>query len=87
MSLFKMLVVVREGLDCILRNFLWEGQSSGRKIDLMKWSDVIKPISPGGVSFGSLELKSWAILAKWSFGEEMNALWRKVVASKYGEGK
>lgn len=35
----------------------------------------------------NLELKNWAILVKWwwRFGEERDALWNKIVVSKYGE--
>lgn len=50
----------------------------------MKWCDVIKPISPGGLGMVNLELKNWALLAKWwwRFRVKRDALWRKVVVSK-----
>ena len=53
----------------------------------MKWKDVIKLKFLGGLGFGSLEHKNWALLAKlwWRFGEEKDALWRRIIVSKYGE--
>lgn len=48
---------------------------------------MIKPIFVGGLGLASLELRIWACLAKWwwRFGAKRDALWRKVVVSKYGE--
>ena len=50
---------------------------------------MIKPKSSGGFDLGSLENKNWALLAKWwwRFGEEKEALWRRLIASKYGKDK
>lgn len=52
----------------------------------MKWSDVIKSKVNGGLGLGSLDYKNWALLDKqfWRFGEEKDALWRKVIVAKYG---
>lgn len=41
-SRFKMLVAMKERLDQIHLNFLWEGHNSIRKLLLLKWCDVIK---------------------------------------------
>ena len=50
---------------------------------------MIKPKSSGGLGLGSLENKNLALLAKswWRFGEEKEAFWRRLIASKYGEDK
>ena len=34
-----------------------------------------------------LELKNWSLLAKWwwRYGEEKEALWRRIIVSKYRE--
>ena len=89
MSLFKMPKVVVERLDLICRNFLWEGKSNKKKLHLMKWSEVIKPKSCGGLGLGDLKYKNAALLAKWQwrFGDEREARWRKVTADKYGVEK
>ena len=80
---------VIERLDRIRRDFLWDGQADKKKLHLMKWIEVIKPKSNGRLIIGSLENKNLALLAKWwwRFGAKNEALWRRIVASKYGEDK
>ena len=58
MSLFKMPKVVMESLDHIRRDFLWKGNGDNKKLHLVKWSEVIKPKSKGGLGLGSLENKN-----------------------------
>ena len=55
----------------------------------MKWSEVVKPKGAGGLGLGDLRLNNLALLAKWwwRFGEEKEVLWRRVIASKYGESE
>lgn len=76
-------------LDRIRRNFLCEGQSKRRKIHPLKSCEVTEPKRDAGLGLGSLERKNWTLLAKWywRFGKEREALWRKVIESKYGEDK
>ena len=89
MSLFKMPKAVIERLDCMRRDFLWDGQADKKKLHLIKWSEVIKPKSNGGLGIGSLENKNLALLAKWwwRFREEKEALWRKLITSTFVEDK
>lgn len=53
----------------------------------MRWDNVITPKGAGGLGLGNMELKNRALLAKWwwRFEEERGALWRIVIATKYGE--
>lgn len=55
----------------------------------MKWNEVVKPKGAGGLGLGDLRLKNLALLEKWlwRFGKEKEALWRRVIVSKYGEGE
>lgn len=48
---------------------------------------MVKPKSSRGLGLENLLVKRWALLAKWlgSFSEEREALWRKIIISKYGE--
>lgn len=39
MSFYKTPREVMEILNCIFRNFMWEGQSERRKLDLVYWSE------------------------------------------------
>lgn len=79
-------MAMRERLDHLSRDFLWEGCSDKRKRHLMKWNIVILSKPMGGLGFGSLEIKSWVLFAKWwcSFGEEREALWRKLLLPSMG---
>lgn len=47
---------------------------------------MIKPKRDESLGLGNLKRKNWALLAKWwwSFREQREALWRKVIADKYG---
>ena len=58
-----------------------------RKMDLVKWSEVVRPQLAGGLGLVDLDLQNWSLLAKWwwRYGEEKDALWRRVMVSKYGE--
>lgn len=49
MSLFKMLKSVAKRTDKIQRNFLWHGLENWRKIHLVKWKDIYKPLEEGGL--------------------------------------
>ncbi|XXG72211.1 hypothetical protein AAC387_Pa07g1359 [Persea americana] len=84
MSLFRMPKMVIERLDCLRRDFLWEGQGNKKRLHLVKWSEVIKPKKNGGLGIANLE-KKWALFAKWwwRFGEEKEALWRRLIASNH----
>lgn len=53
MSLFKMPVAMKEKLDLIRRDFLWEGHSNKKKLCWMGWCGVIKPKASGGLGLGS----------------------------------
>lgn len=89
MSLYKILVGVMERLDCIRRNFLWDGNSDKRKLLLMKWNDVVKVKALSGLGLGCFALKDCALLAKWRwrFRVETEALWRRIFVAKFGEGQ
>lgn len=57
MFLLPMSAAVRNELDRISRDFLWEGRSDKRKLHLMKWSNVIKPKLDGGLGLDVWRLK------------------------------
>lgn len=63
------------------------GRSDKRKLHLVRWEDVVKPKVVGGLGMCNLEFKNWDLLAKWwwRFGDEREALWRRVIRAKYGE--
>ena len=79
MSLLRMPVAVKEKLDHLRRDFLWERMSDKRKLHLVKWEDVVKPKVTGVLGLCNLEFKNWALLAKWwwRFEEEKDVFLEK----------
>ncbi|KAI5334762.1 hypothetical protein L3X38_024895 [Prunus dulcis] len=73
-------------VELLMRNFLWEGVEEGRKAHLVNWERVSRNKEVGGVGIGSLREKNKALRAKWlwRFPIETNAMWHKVIKSKYG---
>ena len=65
------------------RDFLW----ADSKNHLVGWDKVCAPIANGGLGIRKLTIFNKAISGKllWQFGKEENRLWRRVVASKFGE--
>ena len=68
------------------------GTSSGGGVEadssnhLVKWEEVIRPKSKGGLEIGNLILRNKSLLVKWlwRFPREVEMLWHKVIRSKYG---
>ena len=86
LSIFKMPASIREDLERIMRNFLWEGSGEGKGAHLVNWKTVSRPMNEGGLGIGNLDRKNMALLVKWlwRFPNEPNSLWHKVIRSKYG---
>lgn len=63
MSLFKIPRKIQLEVEKCQRNFLWLG-GLGKKDHLVKWADVCRPKSYGGLGIGSLQAKNLALLTK-----------------------
>lgn len=52
----------------------------------IKWNRICFPKNKGGVGVIDIKIKNKSLLAKWSwrFTLEREALWRKIIAAKYG---
>ena len=89
LSLFPLPVSVAKRIECIQRNFLWEGIGENHKFHLVAWDRVCSPIQQGGLGVKHLVLFNQALLGKWlwCFGMEEMHLWRRVVVAKYGVGR
>jgi len=57
-----------------------------RKIHLVNWSKVCRPMKNGGLGIQRLRRFNSALLEKWlwRYGLENDSLWRSVIEAKYG---
>ncbi len=86
LSLFPILVGVAHRIEKIQQDFLWGGLGEEFKYRLVNWDHVCEPICCGGLEIRNLVLFNQALLGKWlwRYASEKEALWRKLVESKYG---
>lgn len=85
MSLFQALTTVINSIDRIRRQFLW-GCSNNKKMERVCWDKVCLSKKLEGIGVVNLKVKNRTFMVKcsWRFVTEKNALWRKVIKSKYG---
>ena len=86
LSLLPIPAGVAHRLEKIQRDFLWNGMGEETKFHLVSRSKVCEPIQNGGLGLKDLQRFNRALLGKWlwRYGMERDALWRQVVAAKYG---
>ena len=88
LSLFPIPTSAANRIEKLQRNFLWGGIGYEPKFHLVKGATVCTPIASGGLGIRKVRLFNEALLGKWlwRFGMERAALWRQVIAVKYGRG-
>ncbi|XP_028094398.1 uncharacterized protein LOC114294466 [Camellia sinensis] len=76
---------VAKELEKLQANFLWGGSDSKRKIRMIKWEEMPKRIDQGGWGIRNLRDVNKCLQIKWwwRFGSEKDALWKKVICSRY----
>jgi hypothetical protein len=86
LSYLMMSVKVWKEVVKIQRKFLWSGLSNRSKISWVKWSNVCKPKSDGGLGVRDLRLTNISLLAKWRWKllHPNPELWKDIVIAKYG---
>nr|XP_043639311.1 uncharacterized protein LOC122610385 [Erigeron canadensis] len=82
-SIFKAPAGVIEGLESIMRKFLWGSSEDGRKVHWVSWDKVASPRNRGGLGISKLKETNVALLSKWvwRFKAKTNSLWRRVIAA------
>ena len=86
LSLFVIPVAVADRLERIQKKFLWGSSEECFKYPLVAWEKACSPLVLGIkklVHFNKALLGKWL----WRLGREGTHLWRRVIASKYGEGQ
>ena len=64
MSCFKLLGTLCHDIEALIRKFFWAQRGDSRKIHRIKWQELCKPKSQGGMGFKDLSLFNDALLAK-----------------------
>lgn len=69
-----------------MQNFLWDGCQEIGGHYFVAWKDVCKPKELGGLGIGNIWLRNRTLICKWLWGFplEQEALWHKIIKSKYG---
>ncbi|KAG2724060.1 hypothetical protein I3760_01G000400 [Carya illinoinensis] len=87
LSLFPIPARVAFRIEKLQRDFLWGGIGEEFKFHLVRWEQVCRPISNGGLGIRKLRTFNRALLGKWlwRYHREPEALWKLVIESKYGD--
>ena len=74
-------------MEKLQRDFLWSSIDAS-KMPLVEWVKVCMTLQNGGLEIQRLRQFNSALLDKWlwRYGTERDALWRKVIEAKYGDG-
>ncbi|XP_026451890.1 uncharacterized protein LOC113352259 [Papaver somniferum] len=64
MAVYKWPRTIIKECERIIRNFLWTGDPSSRKVITIKWDSVCSPIDEGGIGLRRLEILNKSLLMK-----------------------
>ncbi|KAJ0488248.1 putative reverse transcriptase zinc-binding domain-containing protein [Helianthus annuus] len=80
-SLYKVPVQVVKDLEAKIRNFLWGGEDSVKKLHWVAWDRVSLPKKYGGLGLSKLKNTNIALLSKWGwrFLVDKNRLWSQTI--------
>jgi len=88
MSVYPMPASVRDRLDAIRRNFLWQGNCdpNKHKFHLVKWNEVLVSKKEGGLGTRNLKIQNHSLLMKWlwRFASQEQSLWKDTIKARYG---
>lgn len=85
-SLLVILRSICHVLEKLQRDFLWRVGEDDRGMHLVVWDRVCTPKNCGGTRLRHTEDMNKALLCRWlwRFVQEVDSLWRQVVAAKFG---
>lgn len=87
LSFMKLPIMVWKEVVDLRKDFLWgAGTLVVKKIPWVRWSDICKPKSGGGLGVRDLRVVNISLLGKWRWRHltSGNSFWRQFLVSKYG---
>ncbi|RVX05678.1 putative ribonuclease H protein [Vitis vinifera] len=86
LSLFKIPASMAAKIERLQRDFLWSRVGEGKRDHLVSWDVVCNLKAKGGLGFGKISIRNFALLGKWlwRYPREGSALWHQVILSIYG---
>lgn len=85
MSILPLPVNIKANIDKLLRDFYWQGTTEENKTTLIRWENLCKPISLGGLGIKNLQWQNKALGAKlvWRIYKDPNRKWASILLNKY----
>ena len=85
MSCFKLPITLCHEIEALIRKFYWGLRGDARKIHWVKWQELCKPKSQGGLGFKDLSRFNDTLLAKhtWQLLHDHHSLFYRVFKARF----